>query len=104
MMIKGRTVRKLIYIVSNVMFKIFSGTGKRSNCWSAVTIRLALVVYCRSPAAYDALKSFELLQLPSRSTLQAYTGAFLEDCGMYNDCHIILHDVHVLLCMNGVMV
>lgn len=83
------------------MFKIFSGTGKRSNCWSAVTIRLALAVYCRSPPAYDALKSFKLLQLPSRSTLQAYTGAFLEDCGMYN---ALSHDVHVLSCMNGVMV
>lgn len=47
-----------------------------------MTIRLALAVYCRSPAAYGALKSFELLQLPSRSTLQAYTGAFLEDSGM----------------------
>ena len=58
-----------------------SGVGKRSNRWSAVTIRLALAVYCRSPAAYDALKSFGLLQLPSRSTLQAFTGAFLEDCG-----------------------
>ena len=47
----------------------------------AVTIRVALAVYCRSPSAYGALKSFGLLQLPSRSTLQAYTGAFLEDCG-----------------------
>ena len=57
------------------------GVGKRSNRWSAITIRLALAVYCRSPAAYGALKSFGLLQLPSRSTLQAFTGAFLEDCG-----------------------
>ena len=65
---------------------LYIGTGKRSNRWSAVTIRLALAVYCRSPAAYDALKSFGILQLPSRSTLQAYTGAFLEDCG--NTCTI----------------
>lgn len=36
-----------------------SGVGKRSNRWSAVTIRLALAVYCRSPAAYDALKSLD---------------------------------------------
>ena len=32
-------------------------------------------VYTRSPAAYNALKSFGLIQLPSRTTLQAYTGA-----------------------------
>ena len=63
--------------------RISLGVGKRSNRWSAVTIRLALAVYCCSPAVYGALKSFELLQLPSRSTLQAFTGAFLEDCGNF---------------------
>ena len=41
----------------------------------------ALAVYVRSPAAYEALKGFNLLQLPSRSTLQAYTGAFIDDPG-----------------------
>lgn len=59
-----------------------------------VTIRLALAVYCRSPAAYDALKSFGLLQLPSRSTLQAYTGAFLEDSGTYSYREMLMR-VHV---------
>lgn len=42
----------------------------------------ALAVYVRSPAAYEALKSFKLLQLPSKTTLQAYTGAFLDDPGI----------------------
>lgn len=42
----------------------------------------ALAVFTRSPAAYEALKSFQLLQLPSRATLQAYTGAFLDDPGI----------------------
>lgn len=32
-------------------------------------------------AAYEALKSFTILQLPSQSTLQAYTGAFLHEAG-----------------------
>ena len=41
----------------------------------------ALAVYVRSPAAYEALKSFNLLQLPSKATLQAYTGAFLDEPG-----------------------
>ena len=46
-----------------------------------MTIRLALAVYTRSPAAYDALKSYGLIQLPSQATLQAYTGAFRDDAG-----------------------
>lgn len=40
----------------------------------------------RSPAAYEALKSFNILQLPSRSTLQSYTGAFLHDSGSNSAC------------------
>ena len=44
-------------------------------------ILLALAVFVRSPSAYEALKSFSILQLPSRVTLQAYTGAFLHDPG-----------------------
>ena len=47
----------------------------------AVTMRLASRKWkYSSPSAYGALKSFGLLQLPSRSTLQEYTGAFLEAC------------------------
>ena len=42
---------------------------------------VALAVYVRSPAAYEALKSFNILQLPSKSTLQSYTGAFLHEPG-----------------------
>ena len=45
---------------------------------------IALAVYVRSPAAYEALKSFNILQLPLRSTLQAYTGAFLHEAGASN--------------------
>ena len=47
---------------------------------------LALAVYTRSPAAYKALKSFEIIQLPSRSTLQSYTGSFLHEPGVSNQC------------------
>ncbi len=46
----------------------------------------ALAVFVRSPAAYEALKSFNILQLPSRSTLQAYTGAFLHEPGANSAC------------------
>ena len=47
---------------------------------------IALAVYIRSPAAYEALKSFGILQLPCRSTLQAYTGAFLYEPGANSTC------------------
>ena len=42
---------------------------------------IALAVFTRSPAAYDALKSFKLLQLPSRRTLKQYIDANLEEAG-----------------------
>ena len=47
---------------------------------------IALAEYIRSPAAYEALKSFGILQLPCRSTLQAYTGAFLHEPGANSTC------------------
>ena len=49
-------------------------------------IIVALAIYTRSPSAYEALKSFNILQLPSRSTLQAYTGCFLHEAGASWDC------------------
>ena len=47
---------------------------------------VALAIYTRSPAAYEALKGFDILQLPSRSLLQSYTGAFLHDPGTSKKC------------------
>jgi len=43
-------------------------------------------VYTRSPAAYKALQSFGILKLPSKSTMQAYTGTFLHSPGANNNC------------------
>lgn len=43
-------------------------------------------MYTRSPAAYEALKSFQILQLPSRSTLQSYTSSFLHEPGANDRC------------------
>ena len=45
-------------------------------------------MFTRSPAAYEALKGFKILQLPSHSTLQAYTGSFLHDPGASSNCII----------------
>ena len=42
-------------------------------------LHTALAVYTRSPAAYEDLKSFKLLQLPSVRTLKHYVGANHEE-------------------------
>ena len=45
----------------------------------------ALAVYTRSPAAYEGLKSFKPLQLPSVDTLKHHVGANPEDAGGCTD-------------------
>ena len=50
-----------------------------------VYIFIALAVYCRSPSAYDALKSFGIVQLPSKS-LQSFTENFLHDPRANKSC------------------
>ncbi|XP_065894808.1 uncharacterized protein [Dysidea avara] len=60
--------------------------GRRGNRWSMVTIRMALAIYCRSPAAYQALKDFNILSLPAKSTLQSYSGAFIHAPGASSAC------------------
>ena len=42
---------------------------------------IALAVYARSPAAYNALRSFRLLQLPSISILKQYKSSYTERPG-----------------------
>ena len=42
---------------------------------------LALTVYTRSPAAYEALHNFRLVQLPSVRFLKYFIDANLEDVG-----------------------
>ena len=91
-------------IANNIFIKkcvIISVTGSKGNRWSQITIRmgeyflfdnfgdlftvsyycLALAVYSRSPAAYQALRSFKLLQLPCVRTLKYYIDANLESAG-----------------------
>ena len=54
---------------------------------STVTVvYVTLAIFTRNPAAYEALKSFDVLQLPSRSLLQSYTGTFLHDPGTNSKC------------------
>ena len=79
-----------------------TGNGGRGNRWSMITIRMgkymhllsfwfimnsvALAIYCRSPAAYKALKDFNILSLPAKSTLQSYSGAFIHAAGVSSAC------------------
>jgi len=51
-----------------------------------VCLFLALTIFTQSSAAYEALKSFKILQLPSRFTLQSYNGTFLHEPGVRNQC------------------
>ncbi|XP_065177045.1 uncharacterized protein LOC135806751 [Sycon ciliatum] len=62
-----------------------NASGSKGNRWSMITYRLALAVFTRSPAAYEALKSFGILQLPSVRSLKHFTGAHLDNPGWCED-------------------
>ena len=66
------------------MVKIFS-RWKFLTVWyyvyDSMFILSALAVYSRSRAAYEALKSFKLVQLPSVGTLKYYVDGNLESAG-----------------------
>jgi len=47
---------------------------------------LALAIYTCSPAAYEALKEFDILKLPSKATLQSYSGSFIHEPGASARC------------------
>jgi len=59
---------------------------------------VALAMFVRSPAAYEALKSFNILQLPSRSTLQAYIGTFLHEAGPASASIVEMYEAFVTKC------
>ena len=64
-----------------------NGNGNRGNKWNMITYRLALAVYVRSPAAYKALKSFQILSLPSKRSLQKFMSHKLDNPGE-SDAHL----------------
>ena len=45
----------------------------------------ALSIYCRSPAAYDTLRSWKIFQLPSKSSLKQFTTTLLHGTRPYYD-------------------
>ena len=89
----------LCNIVYNITYEslFLVGNSGRGNRWSMITIQMnklwlfsefvcsyftpALAVYLRSPSVYEALKQFDILNLPAKSTLQSYTGEFIHDLG-----------------------
>ena len=62
--------------------------GSHGNRWSMITYRMALAVYTRSSSAYQALKSFGILKLPSVRSLQHYTSGHNDPPGWCEE-HII---------------
>ena len=52
--VSNNIIIKIVKMCDPMCVYIPLGVGKHSNRWSAITIRLALAVYCRSPAAYGA--------------------------------------------------
>ena len=56
-------------------------TGDTGNRFSTITYRVALAIFSRSPAAYEALKSFGILTLPSVSTLKTFMRSNVGDPG-----------------------
>ena len=55
--------------------------GGRGNKWSSITFRMALAIFVRSPAAYRALRGFNILQLPCIKSLKSFTSANLSEPG-----------------------
>lgn len=55
--------------------------GAHGNRWSLLTYRVALAVFSRSRAAYEALRGFGIFKLPSIRSLQHYTSAYLDKPG-----------------------
>ena len=70
-------------------------TSSKGNTWSTVTYRIALAVYIRSPAAYEALRSFKILQLPSVTTLKTFKGPRLHQPGINRDIQEYIQEQQV---------
>ncbi|CAH3160936.1 unnamed protein product [Porites lobata] len=52
----------------------FDTTGKTGNRWSPATIRVALAICSRSPAAFRAVRSLGILQLPCSKEIRRIIG------------------------------
>eukprot|EP00733_Pompholyxophrys_punicea_P001817 Pompholyxophrys_punicea_v1_NODE_1061_length_999_cov_5.770127.p2 type:complete len:116 gc:universal NODE_1061_length_999_cov_5.770127:590-243(-) len=50
--------------------------------FNPITLRIALSVFSRCPAAYKALKKFDVLSLPSEETLKSYIRNYRHGTGL----------------------
>ena len=66
-------------------FFVLAGSGSNGNRWSMATYRVALSIYNRSPAAYEALKAWKIFNMPSKNSLQKYSTTLLHEEGIYFD-------------------
>ena len=55
--------------------------GNKGNRYSPITLRVALAIYSASPAAYRALRAFNIIALPEKKTLQSITNYYSIECG-----------------------
>lgn len=60
---------------------ILVGNGRNNNRWSTITYQMALAVFCRSPAAYEALSGFSILKLPSQESLKHLRSGYFQADG-----------------------
>ena len=67
------------------MDQLRNETGSSGNRFSVISYRIALAIFSRSKAAYEALKTFNILSLPSVSSLKQYMRASVEDPGPMHD-------------------
>ena len=75
------------YVIRREFFMNFEKV--QLHRWSAVTCRITLAMFTRSPAAYEALKGYQILNLPSVASLKQFTEANKQAPG-FNLPH--LHD------------
>ncbi|XP_073239015.1 uncharacterized protein [Porites lutea] len=72
----GALLKELWELEREAFFKDQRGnaTGKTGNRWSPATIRVALAIYSRSPAAFRAVRSLGILQLPCSKEIRRIIG------------------------------
>ena len=59
----------------------YNECGSHGNRWSMPTFRVALAVFTRSRAAYEALQGFGIFKLPSVRSLKHFTRAYIDTPG-----------------------
>ncbi len=72
--------------------QIRNKTGSKANVWSSITYRVALAIFTRSPSAFESLKSFKILQLPSTESLKRIASSCLHDPGINEGIETYIED------------